>query len=85
LGYIELRLALTVVLTVLLSLKIKFRNILEQIKQEEVSAFIRFVVIALLILPFLADQNFGPFNAINPSEIGWVLYLPLVLGSLTMF
>ncbi|SDH30889.1 MgtC/SapB family protein [Winogradskyella thalassocola] len=80
LGYIELSLALTVILVVLLSLKIKFQNIVGQINHEELSAFIRFVVIALLILPFLPDKNFGPYNVVNPSEIGWIIVLTSGIG-----
>lgn len=80
LGQIELSLALTVILVVLLSLKIKFKNIVGQINQIELSAFIRFVVIALLILPFLPNQNFGPFDVINPREIGWIIVLTSGIG-----
>lgn len=75
LGYIEFSLALTVVLVVLLSLKVKFKFIIGQITQNEIYALVRFVVISLLILPFLPDTNFGPFNVINPKEIGWVIVL----------
>lgn len=80
LGYIEFSLALTVILVVLLSLKMKFKNIIGQINKEELSAFIRFVVIALLILPFLPNQNFGPYNVINPREVGWIIVLTSGIG-----
>jgi len=79
-GHIELSLALTVILVVLLSLKIKFQNIVGQINQEELSAFIRFVVIALLILPFLPNQDFGPYDVINPREVGWIIVLTSGIG-----
>ena len=74
-GYIEFSLALTVVLVVLLSLKVKFQFIIGQITQNEIYAFVRYVAITLLILPFLPDKNFGPFNVINPKEIGWIIVL----------
>ncbi|ARV06239.1 hypothetical protein BTO04_05765 [Polaribacter sp. SA4-10] len=80
LGYIEFSLALTVILVVLLSLKMKFKNIIGQINKQELSAFIRFVVIALLILPFLPNQNFGPYNVINPREVGWIIVLTSGIG-----
>ncbi|WP_417854366.1 MgtC/SapB family protein [Xanthomarina gelatinilytica] len=80
LGHIELSLALTVVIVVLLSLKIKFKSIVGQITQTELYAFIRFVIIALLILPFLPNTNFGPYNVINPSEIGWIIVLTSGIG-----
>jgi len=80
LGHIELSLALTVIIVVLLSLKIKFKSIIGQITQTELYAFIRFVIIALLILPFLPKTNFGPYNVINPSEIGWIIVLTSGIG-----
>jgi len=75
LGNIEISLALTVVIVVLLSLKGKFRFIVGQITQEEIYAFVRFVVIALLILPFLPNEIFGYFQVLNPREIGWIIVL----------
>ncbi|HLV38527.1 MgtC/SapB family protein [Xanthomarina sp.] len=79
-GYIELSLAFTVIIVVLLSLKLRFKSIVGQITQTELSAFIRFVIIALLILPFLPNTNFGPYNVINPSEIGWIIVLTSGIG-----
>ena len=80
LGYIEFSLALTVVVVVLLSLKLKIKAIIGQLTQDEVYAFIQFFIIALLILPFLPNTNFGPYNVINPSEIGWIVVLTSGIG-----
>jgi uncharacterized membrane protein (DUF4010 family) len=43
-------------------------------------AFIRFIVMALLIFPFLPNRSFGPYKVINPHEIGWVILLTSGLG-----
>ncbi|EDP70440.1 hypothetical protein FBALC1_06773 [Flavobacteriales bacterium ALC-1] len=80
LGYIEYSLALTVIILVLLSLKPKFKILVGQLTQDEVYAFIRFVIIALLILPFLPNTYYGPFEVINPQEIGWVVVLTSGIG-----
>ena len=79
-GKINLSLALTVITVVLLSLKLTFRNMIGQLTQKEVYAFIRFVVIALLILPFLPDKFYGPYNIINPREVGWIIVLVSGIG-----
>jgi uncharacterized membrane protein (DUF4010 family) len=81
-GHINESLALTVVLVVLLSLKPKLKSIVGQITQVELYAFVRFVVIALLILPFLPNENFGPYDVINPREVGWVIVLTSGIGFL---
>ncbi|WP_276502501.1 MgtC/SapB family protein [Terrimonas pollutisoli] len=80
LGLIVASLAITVVMVVLLSVKLQLRTIVGKITAEELYAFIRFVVVALLIFPFLPDQNLGPYNVINPREIGWVIILTSGLG-----
>lgn len=74
-GHIEMSLTLTIVMVVFLSLKVKFRNIVGNISQTELYAFIQFVIVALLLFPFLPDQDFGPYDVINPREIGWVIVL----------
>jgi uncharacterized membrane protein (DUF4010 family) len=79
-GNINLSLGLTVIVLVLLSLKLTFRNMIGQLTQKELYAFVRFVVVALLILPFLPDNYFGPYNIINPREVGWVIVLVSGIG-----
>lgn len=79
-GNINASLALTVMAVVLLSLKMKMRTIIGQLTQKELYAFVRFVVIALLILPFLPNNYFGPYNVINPREVGWVIVLVSGIG-----
>ncbi|MEP6793310.1 MAG: MgtC/SapB family protein [Saprospiraceae bacterium] len=81
-GYIELSLMIMVILVVLLSSKPRLQFLIGKITNEELFAFIRFVVIALLIFPFLPDTTYGPFNVFNPHEIGLVILLISGLGFL---
>ncbi|MDO9275960.1 MAG: MgtC/SapB family protein [Lutibacter sp.] len=80
LGNITLSLALTVALLVLLSLKVRLRTMVGQLTQNEVYAFVRFVVVALLILPFLPNEFYGPYEVINPREVGWIIVLISGIG-----
>ena len=79
-GFLTESLAFMVIVVVILSLKLKLKSIIGQLTQKEIYAFVRFVVIALLILPFLPNNNFGPFNVINPREVGWVIVLTSGIG-----
>lgn len=79
-GYINISLALMVVVVLSLSLKVKLHAFIGRLSQEEVMAFIRFVVLALLILPFLPNKYYGPYNALNPYEIGVVIVLTSGIG-----
>jgi uncharacterized membrane protein (DUF4010 family) len=80
LGFIEVGLMITVVVVVLLSAKLKLQTFIGKITAEEMYAFIRFIVMALLIFPFLPNRSFGPYKVINPHEIGWVILLTSGLG-----
>lgn len=82
LGHIELSLIITVIIVALLSIKVTLHTMIGKITQEEMYDFIRFVVTALLIFPFLPDINIGPYNVINPKEIGWVVVLTSGFGFL---
>ena len=79
-GSINLSLALTVITLVLLSLKLRLKSMIGQLTQKELFAFVRFVVIALLILPFLPDSYYGPYEVINPREVGWIIVLTSGIG-----
>lgn len=81
-GQIELSLMITVIVLVMLSTKMQLMNVIGRITQVEIYALVRFVVIALLIFPFLPDENYGPYEVINPREIGWVVILTSGVGFL---
>lgn len=79
-GLIEVSLMFTVLTVVLLSAKFRLQSIVDQITADELYDFIRFVVIALLVFPFLPDMAYGPGGVLNPREIGWVILLTSGLG-----
>ncbi|MEY3367077.1 MAG: hypothetical protein RI973_232 [Bacteroidota bacterium] len=79
-GFIAESMAITVVMLVLLSLKVKFKAIIGRITQEEIYAFVSFVVVALLVLPFLPDIYTGPYGTLNPRELGWVVVITSGVG-----
>lgn len=80
LGFIQESLALMVLVVVLLSLKVKVKRFIGQITHTELYAFLKFVVLALLIFPFLPNQAFGPFGVFNPRELGWIVVLTSGIG-----
>lgn len=80
LGYIQLGLIVTVIMLLVLSLKGEIKSLVGQITNDELFAFLKFVVIALLILPFLPNETYGPYSVLNPREIGWVVVLTSAIG-----
>lgn len=79
-GMIEISLMITVLLVVFLSAKLKLRAAIGKITGEELYDLIRYVVLALLIFPFLPNENFGPYQVINPHEVGRIILLTSGLG-----
>ncbi len=80
LGMLEISLMIMVLVVVLLSAKVKLQSIVGAITVDELYDFIRFVVVALLVFPFLPNRAFDTFGVLNPREIGWVILLTSGLG-----
>lgn len=79
-GYITEAMVLVVMLTLVLSLKEQLHGFIRQLTTEELYAFIKFFVMALLILPLLPDKSFGPGALLNLRELGWIVVLVLSLS-----
>lgn len=77
--------ATAVIVVTLLSLKTTFRSIIQNITHEELFAFIKFVIIALLILPFLPNKDYGPNGLLNPFEIGSIVVIVSFLNFIGYF
>lgn len=80
LGFLEESLATTVIILVILSSKAPLQTLIGQITHQEMFALVKFVVLALLIFPFLPDRTVDPFNIFNPRELGWIIILVSGIG-----
>ena len=71
---IALAVALGVVTTALLSLKLELHGFAARIKREDIVATLKFAIITAIILPVLPNQTFGPppFDVLNPYKI-WLM------------
>lgn len=79
-GYMREALAIVVLMTLVLSLKEQLHGFIKRITEEELFAFIKFAVLALLILPMLPDEPFGPENLLNLRDLGWIAVLVLSIS-----
>jgi uncharacterized membrane protein (DUF4010 family) len=68
-------LAAAVITTTLLSLKGQFHTFISKITEDELFAFIKFIVLAMLLFPFLPDTHYGPDGIVNPQEIGLIVVI----------
>ena len=79
-GQMRASLAIVVVMTAVLSLKEQLHGFIQRITEEELFAFIKFIVLALLVLPMLPNQAFGPENLLNLRDLGWIVVLVLSIS-----
>ncbi len=74
-GSVGLALACAAIIVLILALRDEFHAFIDRLDEKDVKALARFAVIALAILPFLPDHNFGPYDAWNASKLWWVVIL----------
>lgn len=64
-------------MTVLLELKKPLHEHAAAISGRDFTAIMRFVLISLVILPVLPNQNYGPYQVLNPRET-WIMVVLIV-------
>jgi len=75
LGWIEVAAACGVITTLLLRSKRFLHRLLAQLSQGELNAALQLLLISLVLLPVLPDRGYGPWQALNPYEIWWMVVL----------
>lgn len=74
-GDLLLTAAGAVAITVALSLKDEIRGLARALDENEVHATIRFLAIAVLVLPATPDRDLGPYGAFNPRDLWFMVVL----------
>jgi uncharacterized membrane protein (DUF4010 family) len=69
-----------VVVTLLLGFKPELHHLLQRIEREELLATLRLLLISVVILPILPDHGFGPWQAVNPYRLWWLVVLVAALS-----
>ena len=68
-------LSTAVVVTALLSSKPIVQPLMRRVSREDVVSVLKFLIVALVLVPWLPDRNFGPLGALNLRVIGWMMLL----------
>lgn len=64
-----------VVVVALLGYKPEIHKCLKNIEKKEIYAGIKFLIISVIILPLLPNQGYGPYEALNPYWLWWMVVL----------
>ncbi|MBL8915591.1 MAG: MgtC/SapB family protein, partial [Archangium sp.] len=62
--------SIAVVSTILLSAKTELRQLSTKISRDDVIAALKFLLVAVVVLPVLPNEAFGPWGVLNPFRIG---------------
>lgn len=74
-GEVEIAVAFAVVTTLLLGFKPQLHHWVGALEAQELGAILQLLLISLVLLPLLPDRGYGPWQALNPYEIWWMVVL----------
>jgi uncharacterized membrane protein (DUF4010 family) len=81
-GSMGVAVVLTGVIALLLHLREPLHQFAGRIGDKDIRAIMQLVLIALVILPVLPDETFGPYGVLNPFQIWWMVVLIVGLSLL---
>jgi len=74
-GHSQIAVMLAVGTTILLYFKAQLRGIATRLEARDWISMLQFGVLSLVILPILPNEEIGPFGALNPYQIWWMVVL----------
>jgi uncharacterized membrane protein (DUF4010 family) len=74
-GHITLASASAVVITSLLGFKPLLHGWINRLEERELNATLELLLISVVVLPILPDQGYGPWQALNPYHLWWMVVL----------
>ncbi len=77
---IQLAVMLGIAATMLLYFKPELRGMSEHLTRRDLLSVLQFAVLSLIILPLLPNRNYGPYGALNPYQIWWMVVLIAGVG-----
>jgi uncharacterized membrane protein (DUF4010 family) len=85
LEFYQITIAIAVVVTTVLALKVRMHNVVRALDRREVFSILQFAIISALVLPILPDQDFGPYQAINLYRTWLVVVIFVSLNFVAYF
>ncbi len=64
-----------VVATFLLSAKPATHRLAHTLSREDMASALKFLIVAVVVLPLLPDRTFGPLDVLNPADVGRFMVL----------
>ncbi|MRR52665.1 MAG: DUF4010 domain-containing protein, partial [Rhodocyclaceae bacterium] len=74
-GYGTLAVMLGIATTGLLYFKHQLSGISKSLTHKDLISILQFAALSFIVLPILPNKDFGPYNAINPHQVWWMVVL----------
>jgi uncharacterized membrane protein (DUF4010 family) len=74
-GHATLAVMIAITTTVLLYFKGQLQVVTRSLTHKDLLSILQFAVLSLVVLPILPDRDFGPYLALNPHQIWWMVVL----------
>ena len=71
----QLAVTLAILTTALLYFKPELRGVSRNLTRLDLVSILQFSVLSFVILPILPNQDYGPYDALNPYQIWWMVVL----------
>ncbi|WP_153116867.1 MgtC/SapB family protein [Rhodocyclus tenuis] len=75
LGYREPAVIMAILTTLLLYFKPELQSLSRSMTRADLNSILQFAVLSLVILPILPNKDMGPYAALNPAQIWWMVVL----------
>jgi len=72
---VQLAVMLAILTTVLLYFKAELSGVSRKLSRRDLVSILQFAVLSLVILPILPNEDYGPYAALNPYQVWWMVVL----------
>lgn len=76
---------LGLLLTALLAFKVRIHRAVARLSRQEILSILLFAAITALVLPLLPDKDWGPYGALNPFKIWFIVTIFISLNFVAYF
>ena len=74
-GYATLAVMAAIATTALLYFKAQLHGMTRRLTHKDLISILQFAALSFVILPILPDRDYGPFEALNPHQVWWMVVL----------
>jgi uncharacterized membrane protein (DUF4010 family) len=74
-GHLTIASSAAVVITLILGFRLELHSMVAHIEREELFATLRLLLISVVMLPILPNRAMGPWGALNPYQIWWMVVM----------